>query len=418
MQNQLPPTRSLPSKIGNVLLWLLAAAGAICIILVVVGLWLNVSIMMFRTGSMEPTIQTGSVALVREIPAVEIAEGDVVTVDRGEELLPVTHRVTEITDVNEATGEVTFVMRGDANDVDDPKPYTTDTVRRAFFSIPGLAPVIQWFQNPYVLGGLTLGATVLVIWAFWPRNDEEEPTKQWTQRGKHRAQTIALPALLILTAPLLSVDQQTTTDFHGDYLRLRSTGDIEHMTNLAPGDSATWVVDVWADAPEPGPVELTLSAAGQLVSDPHGLMVEVAVCRPHPKIVTACAAGTKPRVINTAPLTNRGTSVDLTTMSSEETRRVLLTATLAENAPEGLQDTTAGFQVTATGHHEELSVSPGLAQPGDIPVSDDDATTNVALANTGFNVVFWTVLGSMIILVGAAFVAIKRQRRNSTAKRP
>ena len=143
MQNQLSPTRSLSSTIGNVVLWLLAAAGAICIILVVVGLWLNISIMMFRTGSMEPTIETGSVALVREIPAVEITEGDVVTVDRGEELLPVTHRVTEITDVNETTGEVTFVMRGDANDVDEPKPYTTDTVRRAFFSIPGIAPIIK-----------------------------------------------------------------------------------------------------------------------------------------------------------------------------------------------------------------------------------------------------------------------------------
>ena len=112
MQNQLSPTRSLSSTIGNVVLWLLAAAGAICIILVVVGLWLNISIMMFRTGSMEPTIETGSVALVREIPAVEITEGDVVTVDRGEELLPVTHRVTEITDVNETTGEVTFVCAG------------------------------------------------------------------------------------------------------------------------------------------------------------------------------------------------------------------------------------------------------------------------------------------------------------------
>ncbi|HJF13420.1 MAG TPA: signal peptidase I [Enteractinococcus helveticum] len=410
------PTRSLSSTIGNVVLWLLAAAGAICIILVVVGLWLNISIMMFRTGSMEPTIETGSVALVREIPAVEITEGDVVTVDRGEELLPVTHRVTEITDVNETTGEVTFVMRGDANDVDDPKPYTTDTVRRAFFSIPGIAPIIQWFQNPYVLGGLTLGATGLVIWAFWPRDDEEGPTKPQPKRGKHRAQTIAIPALLILTAPLLSVDQQTSTDHHGDYLRLRSTGDIEHMKNLAPGDSATWIVDVWADAPEPSPVELTLSAAGQLISDPDGLKVEVVICHPDPKNRTTCAVDTEPRVFNTGQLAHRGTSIDLTTMSSEETRRVLLTATLAENAPEKLQDTTAAFQITATGHHEELSVSPGLDPPNHIPVSDDHGTTNLALANTGFRVLLWIVLGSMVVLIGAVLVTRRHQRHHSTLR--
>ncbi|WP_067605860.1 signal peptidase I [Enteractinococcus helveticum] len=408
----------MAAKLGNVVLWLLAAAGSICIILVIVGIWLNVSIMMFRTGSMEPTIETGAIALVREIPAVEMSQGDVVTVDRGADLLPVTHRVTEIQNVDDATGEVTFVMRGDANDVDDPEPYTTDTVRRAFFSIPGIAPIIQSFQNPYVLGGLTLGATVLVIWAFWPRADED-PTIQRRQRGKHRAQTLAIPSLFVLIAPLVSADQPTTTEVYGDHLRLRSTGDIEQMTNMAPGDSATWAVDVWADAPEPGPVELTLSAAGHLASDPHGLIIEVVVCSPHPKITTSCANGKKSRIIDTAPLTDRETSVDLATMPSDETRRVLLTATLAQNAPDGLQDSTAIFQVSATGHDEELSVTPGLDKADHDPVPDDDST--LRLAGTGVTVGSWALLGAMITLAGVFITVITRQRRKqrkSTKEQP
>lgn len=170
MRNQLSPTKSLRARLGDAVLSILSVAGAISIILVIVGFTLNISIMMFRTGSMDPTIPAGSIALVREIPATDIAEGDIITVDRGTGLLPVTHRVTEIQQVHENTGAVTFVMRGDANDYDDPDPYTATTVQRTLFSIPGVAPVIQQFQNPLVLGGLTLGASALVVWAFWPRN--------------------------------------------------------------------------------------------------------------------------------------------------------------------------------------------------------------------------------------------------------
>ncbi len=44
---------------------------------------------------MEPTIPTGSLAVVHEIPASEIAVGDIVTVDRPGQL-PITHRVTSV----------------------------------------------------------------------------------------------------------------------------------------------------------------------------------------------------------------------------------------------------------------------------------------------------------------------------------
>ena len=134
---------------------------------------------------MSPTIPAGSVALVREVPAVEIEAGDVVTVDRDPEL-PVTHRVLEIQRVD---GEqVTFTMQGDDNAEPDPFPYVETTVREVLWSAPGLANVIVQFQNPFVLGGITLGATALVTWAFWPRRRiDEESTVEGTEPTTGRA---------------------------------------------------------------------------------------------------------------------------------------------------------------------------------------------------------------------------------------
>jgi signal peptidase len=380
-------------------------------VLVVLGLVFNVSIMMFRTGSMEPTIKTGSIALVREIPAVEIAEGDVVTVDRGEDLLPVTHRVTEIQHVDESTGDVTFVMRGDANDTDDPEPYTADTVRRAFFSIPGIAPVIQWFQNPYVLGGLTLGASVLVVWAFWPRDDEAVETEQTPSSGsKHRAQSVALPSIVLLAIPILSAGQVTSTDIYGDYLRLRSSGDVEQMTNMAPGDSATWAVDVWAEAPEPGMIDLSLSTNGQLATAPDALKTEVTICAPHPEVLTSCALESSSRTeqIDTAALAATQDQLPVATMHSDETRRVVVRVSLTNTVPEAAQDATATFRLTATGVGEELSAT----SDSDLP-SPSIEPAESGLPSTGFGSLFWLLLGFSVLTLGVIVFKLARMRKQT-----
>lgn len=159
--------RSVATALGEVLLWCAAAAGTICIVLVVLAITANITLIMFRTGSMSPTIPAGSVAVVQEVPAASVSVGDVVTVDRPGEL-PVTHRVTSI-EAGTSEEARTITMRGDANDVDDPHPYAVTTVRTVMFSIPGIAPVIAALGNPFVLGGITVAAALLVGWAFWPR---------------------------------------------------------------------------------------------------------------------------------------------------------------------------------------------------------------------------------------------------------
>jgi len=161
--------RALGRGVREVLLTLAALGGVICIVLVIMAFSGGYSLIMFKTGSMSPTIPAGSVALVQKIPASDIAVGDVVTVDR-EDALPITHRVVTV-EPGDAADARTITMKGDANDVEDPAPYTVADVRIVRGSVPGLATVIVWFGSPWVLGGVTIGASLLVVWAFWPRKE-------------------------------------------------------------------------------------------------------------------------------------------------------------------------------------------------------------------------------------------------------
>lgn len=160
------PRRGPLAHLLNAILNLAAVGGAICIILVILALVFDISLILFRTGSMDPSIPQGSLAVVREVPASEVAVGDVVTIDR-EDSLPVTHRITSLEETAEGTWEIT--MKGDANESEDPAPYTVSTVRRVLFSIPGLAKPVAALNSPYVLGGITLAVSALVVWALWPR---------------------------------------------------------------------------------------------------------------------------------------------------------------------------------------------------------------------------------------------------------
>lgn len=169
--HQAPAGRSIWSYIGGGIGNLLAAGGVVAVVMVILAVSMNITLIMFKTGSMSPTIPTGSVAVVKQISADEIEIGDVVTVDRPGEL-PVTHRVVEI--YPQGNGEALIRMKGDANLDVDPGMYRVTTVRKVLWSVPELAKVIVWFGNPYVLGGISLLAALGVLWAFWPKGDDEE----------------------------------------------------------------------------------------------------------------------------------------------------------------------------------------------------------------------------------------------------
>lgn len=155
------------------------------------------TLVVFRTGSMSPAMPQGTLALTLPVGAHELQPGDIVTVQREAEKLPVTHRVLEIQMVDPeypglerilATAPDTqetpdplssdarmLTLQGDANATPDPLPYVATQVRRTVFSVPGLGTALTLLQTPIGLGALTIGLGALAIWAFWPARSPQAP---------------------------------------------------------------------------------------------------------------------------------------------------------------------------------------------------------------------------------------------------
>lgn len=162
-----PHRQSVWARIEDAILSVLAVLGVVCIAATIAAFALNISLIMFKTGSMSPTIPAGSLAVVRQIPASEIRVGDVTTVSRGEGRLPVTHRVVSVTPIG---GErYSIEMKGDANDSPDSQPYEVTEVKKVLWHAPGLAYVVSTVSQPIYMAGITIAASLLVVWSFWPR---------------------------------------------------------------------------------------------------------------------------------------------------------------------------------------------------------------------------------------------------------
>ncbi len=125
------------------------------------------------SGSMSPGLPTDSMLLVRQVDASSVDVGDVVTVQRTGEL-PITHRVISVVP-GIAPGEpATIRLKGDANDTPDPAPYTVSTVDLVVVGVPWGGQIVTTVRSPFVLAGITVAVTLLVLWAWWPRRREAD----------------------------------------------------------------------------------------------------------------------------------------------------------------------------------------------------------------------------------------------------
>jgi len=170
-------------RLRETLLNIAAAGGAVCLVAVVLAVAFNITLILFKTGSMSPTIPAGSLAVVREIPAADIKIGDVVTVDRPGKL-PITHRIQSVAPAEGAARTIT--MKGDANAEADPAPYVVERVRIVLWSVPGLAYPLAAAANPVVLGATTVCVAALVSWVLWPRSGSRNGSRDGSGRGQRR----------------------------------------------------------------------------------------------------------------------------------------------------------------------------------------------------------------------------------------
>ncbi|GAA2083217.1 hypothetical protein GCM10009840_19650 [Pseudolysinimonas kribbensis] len=122
------------------------------------------------TGSMSPGFPPDSLLLAEQIPAAQARVGDIVMVQRPGSL-PVTHRVVSTAARGTATE---LVLKGDANPAPDPAPYDVARVTRVVGGVPWGGQVVTAARSPWALGGLTVTASLLVLWAWWPRGGEPE----------------------------------------------------------------------------------------------------------------------------------------------------------------------------------------------------------------------------------------------------
>ena len=169
-----PEERSTVSLVGKAFGWIAVVVAA----LIVLGLlavtigprFLPYQALIVRSGSMSPTIPTGSIVFYKKIAATKVKVGDVIVFDKpGEASEKVTHRVYEIG--HSATGEY-YITKGDANGTpDDWRVPAVGTGWISFFHVPSAGYVLVYLQSTLarllllVIPAILLGAiTLYEIW--------------------------------------------------------------------------------------------------------------------------------------------------------------------------------------------------------------------------------------------------------------
>jgi len=162
---------ALAGRIGSWLLVAVASLVALGLLAISVGpRFLPYQALVVRSGSMSPTIPTGSVVFYRKVAAANVKVGDVIVFDKpGQQNEKVTHRVYKIS--NGPTGRY-FTTKGDANGAPDGwRVPAVGTGWVASFHIPALGYALADLQSTTArllllfIPALLLGAiTLYEIW--------------------------------------------------------------------------------------------------------------------------------------------------------------------------------------------------------------------------------------------------------------
>jgi signal peptidase len=164
------PTASERTK--DLVLWTAGAIGVLALLWFAASQLLGLSVIVFRTGSMSPGMPQGAAAVSEEVAATELRVGDVITVSRGEDELPVTHRIVRIDEIAGDAGRRSVVLQGDANATPDREPYVIGSVPRVLWSAPKLGAAVIALQTPAAMGGITVSLAALLTWGLWPARGE------------------------------------------------------------------------------------------------------------------------------------------------------------------------------------------------------------------------------------------------------
>jgi signal peptidase len=119
-----------------------------------------------KTGSMEPVLPQGALAIVNVVDPEKLKVGDDVTflVNTESEDTYLTHRVVEVNKPTTSDGELTFRTKGVANESIDPdiRPAST-AIGRVVFSIPYIGYLMAVFRNSILAIAIAIACMVGVF---------------------------------------------------------------------------------------------------------------------------------------------------------------------------------------------------------------------------------------------------------------
>jgi signal peptidase I len=166
------PLQTIARTATRLLAGLVVVLAAVYVVLLVAGL----KPVAVYSGSMEPTLGVGALALDRVVPARDVRVGDVITfTDPYMKNRLVTHRVTKILDTKNGRA---YRTKGDANPNRDPWAIRlTGNVGRVSFSVPFAGYVLYYAHTREVRALLISIAALLLLTALLKRIWRPEPVR-------------------------------------------------------------------------------------------------------------------------------------------------------------------------------------------------------------------------------------------------
>ncbi|WP_157842671.1 signal peptidase I [Bacillus alkalisoli] len=149
------------------------------------------TMMIVLSGSMEPTIPTGSAIFVEEVDPRELQVGDVITFESPihENTRIITHRITEIFNF----GQLEFIAQGDSNEAADPMPIPAQNIlgKHSDITIPYLGYILSFLQSKkgiglalIIPGLLVIGIEVFSVWKLLSRWEQSKGNEPSTNENK------------------------------------------------------------------------------------------------------------------------------------------------------------------------------------------------------------------------------------------
>jgi len=137
----------------------------------------NYKILSVLSGSMEPTVKTGSVVIVK--PSADYEIGDIITFGQiTKTKVPITHRVHDIKVQN---GEPVYITKGDANNAPDTREVRkSEIIGKVLFDAPYMGYALDTARKPYGFMALIILPAAIIIY--------DEGRKIWGEVGNLKNQ--------------------------------------------------------------------------------------------------------------------------------------------------------------------------------------------------------------------------------------